>query len=482
MKINETREANVNVGHVLEETVNATSKKGLELLIFEGVSNSLDAQAGEINIALDDNELVIRDDGPGMNRKDFDKAFDVGVKSKEQQIGIGHLGQGMKSGLLEARKARLSTKSKDFSGSCQFYTKERGKTVEIKRDDEDTFLNQVSTGTKLTYILRPKLQKEATPQRIMSIVQKWFPTLLDNDFINFYKDNGFRDRKELYPDGTQFYINGRLVPQQDLFNNIPIDKVTEGNITRNYGHGERIIGYYKLAKSHKKLENHGIYRIVCGMKINRASNLGNYAVANREKIIGYIEYIPLVEDLKSNKESFNRDGTHYKSYFPNDFSNSIYKNFLKKEDLLRGAQSDDELADTWKKFSQVFPKGLDLPPGFASGNVTNTTDTGRENKIEKKKGTPKKKSRLTVGGKRPKIQYINDPQGVIATVEKFPEGIPYIAINKAHDMREIDPSELQNLLGILYASIEYNLDNGLRDDPDYILEAFDDGLKRYARA
>ena len=66
-------------------------------LIREALSNSYDAGASNVEIEIiseEDDIIVIRDDGEGMNKKDLESFFDLGNSFKES--GIGHKGHGTK--------------------------------------------------------------------------------------------------------------------------------------------------------------------------------------------------------------------------------------------------------------------------------------------------------------------------------------------------------------------------------------------------
>ena len=77
----------------LKEAVVETDKFQLRRLIINMIRNSIQAEAGFINLSLKKDEeffiLTIDDDGRGIDPRHRDKIFDPGYTTKERGMGIG---------------------------------------------------------------------------------------------------------------------------------------------------------------------------------------------------------------------------------------------------------------------------------------------------------------------------------------------------------------------------------------------------------
>ncbi|MBI0582462.1 MAG: ATP-binding protein [Methanomassiliicoccales archaeon] len=111
------------IGAKILETITAGLYDGNLNCLREYVQNSIDAEAKNIDIYFenDDNDLVIRDDGNGMNTKELTDALRVGVSSKEGDK-VGWRGIGIWSGVSASHRIVIITK------------KARGKKLRIQVD------------------------------------------------------------------------------------------------------------------------------------------------------------------------------------------------------------------------------------------------------------------------------------------------------------------------------------------------------------
>ena len=103
---------NESIGSKLIETITSGLYDGNRNCLREYVQNGIDAKASNILIYFENkNNLIIRDDGSGMNKAELEKALSVGVSNKSED-DIGWRGIGIWSGVPACKKIVILTKKR----------------------------------------------------------------------------------------------------------------------------------------------------------------------------------------------------------------------------------------------------------------------------------------------------------------------------------------------------------------------------------
>ena len=85
----------INVMHTLENFRDAYDNES-SVVVLEAMANALDAKADRVDIVLKDCSIVFRDNGPGMNWKQFKEYHKISGANKTKGHGIGFAGVGAK--------------------------------------------------------------------------------------------------------------------------------------------------------------------------------------------------------------------------------------------------------------------------------------------------------------------------------------------------------------------------------------------------
>ena len=97
-------------------------------LIRELINNAYDADATEVHVALNGNEIIVKDDGLGMDLKGLKQYFIIGSSTKRQnpkssKFGrdrIGEFGIGKFASLSACTRFEVWTKHGEFQGKAVF--------------------------------------------------------------------------------------------------------------------------------------------------------------------------------------------------------------------------------------------------------------------------------------------------------------------------------------------------------------------------
>ena len=85
----------INVMHTLENFRDAYDNES-SVVVLEAMANALDAKADRVDIVLKDCSIVFRDNGPGMNWRQFKEYHKISGANKTKGRGIGFAGVGAK--------------------------------------------------------------------------------------------------------------------------------------------------------------------------------------------------------------------------------------------------------------------------------------------------------------------------------------------------------------------------------------------------
>lgn len=217
-------------------------------VVAEAVSNSWDAEATKVEITVDDNKLIVEDDGKGMNDEDFQDKFleigysrrrDVNNKSKRNVIGrkgIGKLAMlsiSEKVTVLSKKDGQSITGGKINNPELDLEIKQNGKySLENLSDIEkkSLFNKDKESGTKIIF------EDIKTKLNSVDIIRKYLATQF-NFIFSIQKNDDFKiivngneitekDLKEL-DDKTQFiwFLDEEDVERKNRYKNLKKHKV-----------------------------------------------------------------------------------------------------------------------------------------------------------------------------------------------------------------------------------------------------------------
>ena len=86
---------NFDVLHALENFLAAYDDE-TSVVVLEAIANALDANATRVDVKMANQHISFRDNGPGMNKKQFNAYHDISASDKQKGKGIGFAGVGAK--------------------------------------------------------------------------------------------------------------------------------------------------------------------------------------------------------------------------------------------------------------------------------------------------------------------------------------------------------------------------------------------------
>ena len=141
----------INALHTLENFRDAYDDES-SVVVLEAMANALDAKADRIDITLRNKSITFRDNGPGMNKKQFKTYHKISGSSKKKGQGIGFAGVGAKVYLAIWKNTIIHTETYGDEGSfaSDMYVR-HGKP---KWDECDTTMTLKIRGTSYGVRLR----------------------------------------------------------------------------------------------------------------------------------------------------------------------------------------------------------------------------------------------------------------------------------------------------------------------------------------
>ena len=100
----------INVLHTLENFREAYDDES-SVVVLEAMANALDAKATSVDVVLANRHISFRDNGPGMNRKQFKAYHDISASAKRKGAGIGFAGVGAKVYLAVWKQTTIHTET-----------------------------------------------------------------------------------------------------------------------------------------------------------------------------------------------------------------------------------------------------------------------------------------------------------------------------------------------------------------------------------
>ncbi len=260
-------------------------------LIRELVNNAYDADTTRVDVTVSENEIVVADNGEGMDVEGLNQYFNVGSVEKlinplSPRFGrnrIGQFGIGKFASLAAASRFELTTQKGSFAAKVVF-DKERW----IKGDD--------SWKIPLTFLESDPKRGDGTTVRLVELKRAFKPEDVTRRIAE-----GVPIRARDF----SVYVNGyRVTPRILTGNRIPVMQGTEYGII----HGEIVIlPAYRASK-----DEMGIEIKVKGVTVRRElfeiASWGKAATRIRGEL--HVDFLPLTSD----RSGFIEDSAEYKAF------------------------------------------------------------------------------------------------------------------------------------------------------------------------
>jgi hypothetical protein len=217
-------------------------------LVRELVNNAYDADAAEVHVQVAEDEIVVQDDGTGMDRQGLLAYFQVGVPDKREnpispRLGrarIGQFGIGKFATLAACRRFEVYTRRGGFSARVEF------DRDEWQRAEGDWLL-------PMEIDPEPGRKRDGTTVRLTNLTKKLDPTEVREYLV---------ESVPLRAPGFSVYVNGfKLLPRSLAGRRIPFLEGTPFGLV----HGEAVI----LPASRASADNVGLEVKVRGVTVRR---------------------------------------------------------------------------------------------------------------------------------------------------------------------------------------------------------------------
>ncbi len=397
-------------------------------LLRELVNNSYDADATEVKISINDNEVIIEDNGVGMDMDGLKQYFNIGSPYKKEnpkspkfgRFRIGEFGIGKFSVLSNCDHFEVFTKKGDFAGKVIFNKNEWEKE---KEQWHLPFFKEVPDdkpdGTKIILKgIKNKFNIEAVEKRLIETLPLKMP-----DF--------------------SVYINGKkLTPRILTGRKIPFLEGTDFGIV----HGEILI----VPVSHAQIEDSGILVRVKQVAVKRMGFGLSPDLLIRVSGEVNCDFLKLTTD----RNDFLRDTPEF-----NEFIKVMEKIILQVKNEIRLQKDEKEnnrvkraLKEVTKKIEEALLKNKEWAPLGLLPVVENKERNSELSETENKKKLDEKKKRQ----KRPHLKQL----GPNAFIKKMKIGRMHLALIIDHFGEDGPESFIES--DIIYIN---------RDHPLYIRES-----------
>ncbi|MDD3417485.1 MAG: ATP-binding protein [Lachnospiraceae bacterium] len=363
------------IGSNLMEIITSGLYDGNLNCVREYVQNSIDAKAKCIDVYFENegNDLIIKDNGRGMDKDELTHALGIGLSNKSDE-DVGWRGIGIWSGVPVCKriviitkkekhgKYRIEIKNNDirsYLGSgiaiSDILTNSTGEIEEIELGEDESLEKDHYSEIRLENILNTQ-RDVFTNNGIKTYMSHVLPSPLnDKDFsIAADVDKWLEQNKVYFPD-IQIKFNGdqifRPPTKDDLFFPYIIRKLFEVN-------GEVVaVGWFMSANKNEKLEsqNKGIFFKKKGFTIGNESLVKNlHAGTYHEWQYGEIHIIS-----KNIIENAARNNFELNSGLVSEFLNDV-GDYVKTIEGVNQYQSKKNIGEQVSKAAALIDKG-DIP-------------------------------------------------------------------------------------------------------------------------
>ena len=174
----------INALHTLENFCDAYEDEH-SIVVMEAMANTIDAKADMVNITLKNKSITFRDNGPGMNRKQFTKYHKISGSTKIKGRGIGFAGVGAKVYLAVWKNTIIHTETYGDDGA--FESNMYVKHGRPKWDELDASTTSRVRGTSYGVTLRDNDYKRLQ-DKIEDIIRDQFNFAMLNKLTVYIND------------------------------------------------------------------------------------------------------------------------------------------------------------------------------------------------------------------------------------------------------------------------------------------------------
>jgi hypothetical protein len=322
-------------------------------LIRELVNNAYDADATRVDVTISGKEIVVSDDGEGMNMEGLKQYFNVGSDEKIlhpksprfRRDRIGQFGIGKFASLAAASRFEITTQKGDFA-ACVVFDKARW----LKQGD--------SWVIPLTRIEPDSNRMDGTTVRLVDLKRVFKPEDVTQKIAE-----GVPIRARNFA----VYVNRyRVAPRKWSGNRIPVLEGTQYGII----HGEIVI----LPAYSASTQNMGIEIKVKGVTVRRElfsmASWGKAATRIRGEI--HADFLPLTSD----RSGFIEDSSEFETFLKG--IEKIIADIQKVYNQLTSKQENRKVSRALKEALQRIHQALSLNPELSPFGVVPFAEKGRQ--------------------------------------------------------------------------------------------------------
>ena len=322
-------------------------------LIRELVNNAYDADATRVDVTISGKEIVVSDDGEGMNMEGLKQYFNVGSGEKLlhpksprfRRDRIGQFGIGKFASLAAASRFEITTQKGDFA-ACVVFDKarwlEQGDSwvIPLTRLEPDP---DRMDGTTVRLV---DLKRVFKPEDVTQRIAEGVPIRARNFAV---------------------YVNRyRVAPRKWSGNRIPVLEGTQYGII----HGEIVI----LPAYSASTQNMGIEIKVKGVTVRRElfsmASWGKAATRIRGEI--HADFLPLTSD----RSGFIEDSSEFETFLKG--IEKIIADIQKVYNQLTSKQENRKVSRALKEALQRIHQALSLNPELSPFGVVPFAEKGRQ--------------------------------------------------------------------------------------------------------
>jgi len=263
-----------------------------EVLVLEAVANGIDAKAKKIEISFESNGsehyVTFLNDGPPMNKADFENYHTISSSTKTKGEGIGFAGVGAKIFLAAWDKAEIITitgKDNNIFASRMF---RRGDKVEYDSTTNNIPINEIIGNKKINHQYGTSYRVKVSPkgynwlkENIVEKLQFWFNYALISKSL-------------------ELQVNGRIVNPWEPRGERLFKKISYKKKTIPY--------YFWISRDVIPEEKRHIVFSVYGKRIKNEYVDWSYQIIgeNNNKVFCLADVSVLAQHLVANKENFKK--------------------------------------------------------------------------------------------------------------------------------------------------------------------------------
>ncbi len=322
-------------------------------LIRELVNNAYDADATRVDVTISGKEIVVSDDGEGMNMEGLKQYFNVGSDEKIlhpksprfRRDRIGQFGIGKFASLAAASRFEITTQKGDFA-ACVVFDKAR------RLEQGDSWV------IPLTRIEPDSNRMDGTTVRLVDLKRVFKPEDVTQKIAE-----GVPIRARNFA----VYVNRyRVAPRKWSGNRIPVLEGTQYGII----HGEIVI----LPAYSASTQNMGIEIKVKGVTVRRElfsmASWGKAATRIRGEI--HADFLPLTSD----RSGFIEDSPEFETFLKG--IEKIIAYIQKVYNQLTSKQENRKVSRALKEALQRIHQALSLNPELSPFGVVPFAEKGRQ--------------------------------------------------------------------------------------------------------